>query len=120
MVDLDDYRDGWRERWETEARLDAVRAREARALLPRLVAALVERWGATRVVLVGSLLRGDFHRGSDLDLVAWGIPADQWLYALADLDRLGGDFEVDLVPFESATSSMRRDADDGEVLHGEP
>ena len=117
MRSLDTYRAGWKERGERDALEARARARRARALLPAFVDELVGRWGARRVVLIGSLARGELRRDSDIDLVAWGIPAGQVLYALAALDRISGEFDVDLIPWERASDTMRAAAAAGEVLH---
>jgi predicted nucleotidyltransferase len=78
---------------------------------------LVERYGARRVVLVGSLARGDFGPASDIDLAAEGVPDDRFFAAGAELAALAKEFRVDLVPLESATEAFRqRAAADGVVL----
>jgi predicted nucleotidyltransferase len=95
-------------------------ARCARSLAAELAALLRDRYGARRVVLTGSLARGEFRRGSDIDLAAAGIADDLFFLAGADLARAAGDIEVDLVPLESTTAAFRaRLAEEGIVLHDE-
>ena len=80
--------------------------------------ALRDRYGARRVVLAGSLARGDFRVGSDIDLAAEGIPDDQFFRAGADLEASAGGLRVDLVPLESANPDYLADlAREGIVLH---
>jgi predicted nucleotidyltransferase len=68
-----------------------------------------ERFGATRVVAFGSLThRAWFSSGSDIDLAAWGIPADQFYRAVAAVTGISPDFEVDLVDPECCRPSVRR------------
>jgi predicted nucleotidyltransferase len=117
MDGLETYRAGWKRRSEQQAAVAQERAARARALLPVLVDELVDRWGARRVVLIGSLARGELRIDSDIDLVAWGIPPGRVLYALAALDSLSGEFDVDLIPWERASGAMREEAMAGEVLH---
>ena len=101
MSDFESYIAGWRDRRERE--------RRARVL--------VDRYGARRVVLVGSLARGDFGLGSDIDLAAEGLPAESFFAAGAELEALAGGIGVDLVPIESATAAFRaRVAEEGIAL----
>lgn len=76
-----------RERWERAWRL----ARSAAELL-RL------QFYAIRIVVFGSLVdQRRFTPWSDVDLVAWGIPADDFYRAVAVITGLSPEFEVDLV-----------------------
>lgn len=118
-MDVESYRRGWAERAEREGRDAASRAERVRALLPRLVAVLTERFGATGVAVFGSLVRGGFRADSDLDLAAAGIPVDRLFAAGAAVERVA-DMDVDLVPWESATPEMRAVIrDEGLVVYGE-
>lgn len=68
-------------------------------------------------MLVGSLARGDFGPGSDIDLAAEGLPDESFFAAGAALEALAGGVKVDLVPLESATPAFRqRVAEEGVVL----
>ncbi len=73
----------------------------------RLATLLRSRFGVRRVVLFGSLARGEFGRGSDIDLAVEGLAADRLFRAGADLDEMAHGIRVDLVPVESATRSLR-------------
>ena len=86
------------ERWEQAWEL----ARTAAHLL-------CERFGATRVVAFGSLAHRDwFSPWSDIDLAAWGIPADQFYKAVAVVTGISQDFHVDLVDPESCRLSVQQ------------
>lgn len=86
------------ERWE--------RAWEVARIAARL---LREGFGATRVVAFGSLARRVwFNPWSDIDLAAWGIPADQFYRAVAAVTGVSPDFEVDLVDPEGCRPAVRR------------
>jgi len=64
---------------------------------------LREKYGATRVVVFGSLAHpGRFHVRSDIDLAAWGIDERAYLRAVADVTALDADVLVDLVRVEEA------------------
>jgi uncharacterized protein len=119
-TDLTPYVDAWRERFRRAEESRQERARKARALLPTLVRHLVERYGARRVWLFGSLAHGGFHERSDIDLAAEGLPPGHELFlAGAELDDLASPFRVELVPLEDARPEVReRILSRGERLHG--
>jgi predicted nucleotidyltransferase len=91
-------------------RLAALAARQVRASeLARLAAERLRRdFGATRVVLIGSLARGrHFDERSDIDLVAWDVPETLYYEALAMLLGLDSEFSFDLIMGESARPIIR-------------
>ena len=70
---------------------------------------LRERFGATHVVVFGSLAREEwFTRWSDIDLAAWGIPPDAFFRAVAAVTGLSAEFKVDLVDPHDCRPEMRR------------
>ena len=84
----------WKRAWEV--------ARTAARLLR-------ERFGATRVVVFGSLAqRTWFGPWSDVDLAAWGIAAGELYWAVAAVTGVSPDFEMDLVDPESCRAAVRR------------
>lgn len=120
MSEFDSYIRAWRKRWAEQRRADAEAARDAREVAESLARHLRDEYGARRVILLGSLARGEFRGGSDIDLAAEGIPDEQFFRAGADLEASAGGFHVDLVPIESANSAFLADlARDGIVLHDE-
>jgi predicted nucleotidyltransferase len=85
---------------QREMRLMAVAERRERALQLAQEAAklLRERFGATRVVLFGSLLRPySFTKWSDVDIAAWGIDPNETFTAIYDLFCLDPEIEINLV-----------------------
>jgi predicted nucleotidyltransferase len=59
---------------------------------------LKERFGATRVLVFGSLAHGAwFTPRSDIDLLADGIPAEKFFHAEADVEAVATGYKVDLV-----------------------
>ncbi|MBI3183704.1 MAG: nucleotidyltransferase domain-containing protein [Myxococcales bacterium] len=107
MESFDGYIRGWQERWRRQRSEEKLRALEARRTADQLAGVLAERFGASRVVLVGSLARGEFRSGSDIDLAVEGLKDDLFFKADAELARRAGDFGVDLIPIESATERFR-------------
>ena len=92
---------------------------QARAQAQACARALASELGATRVVLFGSVARGDGAPGSDLDLLVAGIPADRWFVAVARAIELVTCAEVDLVPADKVHPHVAaRIAVEGQVLLG--
>jgi predicted nucleotidyltransferase len=87
--------------------------------LAPLVEFLVREYGATRIVLLGSLVREEARPGSDIDLLVHGLSPSKVFEAGAAADRMMGDVSVDLVPAEIARAEIRARAEqEGEVLLG--
>jgi uncharacterized protein len=91
-------------RQEEEAARALERRREAAWALARTTAhTLKAQFGATRVILFGSLASGYFSHWSDVDLLAFGIPGPRRLEAMADLSierRRPGDLSMDVLAAE--------------------
>ncbi|MCC9078792.1 nucleotidyltransferase domain-containing protein [Litorilinea aerophila] len=95
------YRATARQRWAREQEERTRRWEEAWGLARRAAALLKEQFGATRVVLFGSLAHGRwFSPTSDVDLAAWGLAPADFFTAVARLQDLAPGFEVDLVMAE--------------------
>jgi predicted nucleotidyltransferase len=117
----------------TQEHIDAFRARQARAraradraatraraYLPDLVHILTERYGATRVVLFGSLVRGGFRDDSDIDVAVEGVAPGRFFHALAEVNHDAPAW-VDLKPLEDLDARFRARAfRTAEVLYGDP
>jgi len=68
---------------------------------------LVEEFGAKEVHLFGSLAKGVFVRGSDIDIAVKGIPFRKYLRAGAELMNVNG-FEIDLIDMESIGEPLKK------------
>jgi predicted nucleotidyltransferase len=91
---------------------------KARGVAGSLARLLKEKYGVRRVLLVGSLARGDSRPGSDIDLAVEGLGAADLFRAGAELEREAEGFEVDLVPLEDASPDFRLAAErEGIELH---
>ena len=74
----------------------------------RVAAMLYEDFGATQVAVFGSLAEQDwFSKGSDIDIVAWGIPSDRYFRAVAETIGFSQEFRIDLVCFEDCKGRFR-------------
>lgn len=94
---------------ETHARRETAwaAARQAAQLLK-------ERFGATRVIVFGSLAHSAwFHTRSDIDLAVEGVSADDFIPAWAALDHQDSLFEIDLIRHESAPAHLRESIERG-------
>ncbi|MCO6452924.1 MAG: nucleotidyltransferase domain-containing protein [Caldilineales bacterium] len=70
---------------------------------------LRDDFGATKVIVFGSLAEGRwFTENSDIDLAAWGIAADDYFTAVAKMQGIDYDFEIDLVAMEWCKSGLAK------------
>lgn len=105
--DVEILRQGLRRREAEERRAIAARRERARDLARQAARLLKEEFGATRVVLYGSLLRpGEFHLRSDVDLAAWDVR--DYFRAVARLLDLDAEIEVNVVPYEEVSSGLQQ------------
>lgn len=91
-----------------DERLAARRERERRLLegAARAAAALKSEFGATRVLLFGSVGRAWFHDGSDLDLAVEGVVPSRISEAWERISEIVG-LPTDLVAIEEAPPLLR-------------
>ena len=68
---------------------------------------LVERFGAKKVMLFGSLARGGYSRWSDIDLAVWGIPPDVFFKAVSFATGFSKIWKVDLVDGEDCSKGLQ-------------
>jgi predicted nucleotidyltransferase len=69
---------------------------------------LKERFGATRVVLFGSLARHEgFSLWSDVDLAAWGLRPDKTFRAVLAVMELDPEIEINLVDMAACRPELR-------------
>jgi predicted nucleotidyltransferase len=115
---LAEYVAGFRDRDRARARRDRERRERLQAALPAVVRRLVREFGVTRVLLFGSLARGEAGLESDVDLLVEGLPAERLFEATAMLSR-ELDADVDLVLRAAARPAvLDRALSEGHVLHG--
>ena len=102
---LERYRRSAREREIARKQWLATRRERASELAHRAAELLKEEFGATRVVLFGSLLHAElFHAHSDIDLVVWDI--QHYYRAVARLLDLDPEINFDLIPVEDARPAI--------------
>ncbi len=74
---------------------------------------LKERFGATRVLVFGSLAhRAWFTPRSDIDLCVDGIPVDKFFHAEAEIEALASGFKVDLVDSTECSPKLQKQVEE--------
>ncbi len=96
----------WRQRREREREHCRRLAEEAWSAARAIAAALRRDFGATRVLVFGSLVRGQFLPDSDIDLAVEGVAPADFFPALAQAGKLTR-FPVDLKPLEDLESHFK-------------
>jgi predicted nucleotidyltransferase len=92
------YRAAVRARRAAERAALAERRQRAWVLARQAAELLKTRFGATRVVVFGSLNCPEFfNEHSDVDIAAWGLPAKDWLRAIGAVQDLSDDIPINLV-----------------------
>lgn len=105
-TDLETLRQGLRRREAEQQQAIAVRCERAWVLARQAARVLKCEFGASRVMLYGSLLRpGQFHLRSDVDLAAWAVR--DYFRAVSRLLDLDPEIEVNLVEYELASPGLQ-------------
>jgi len=83
--------------------------KEKLILLAKKCARLLKsRYKVKKVFLIGSLVKGPFHKKSDIDLVVEGLVPELYIKALTELyDLLPAGIELNLIPFEDAFKHLK-------------
>lgn len=116
--DWSGYIEGWKARIRREEEQLAHWLVAARQDAERLARLLADQYRVRAVYLFGSVLTGNVHAGSDLDLAVDGLAPDQFFSAWAHLER-ETELAVDLVDLNVApTSLVERVRRDGRLLYG--
>jgi predicted nucleotidyltransferase len=107
--ELNTYRRAARRRLQAQRQAMASRRRRAWRFACRAATFLKREYGATRVVVFGSLSHGAwFHPRSDLDLAVEGLKPGAIWRAWSAVEHLIPGFEVDLIELETATDRLRQ------------
>jgi len=82
--------------------------REALKVAKKISGELTKQFGAKRVVLFGSLSRGDFSSCSDIDLAVWGIPAYDFFRAVAFACGISDVWKVEVIDAQDCSDTLRK------------
>ncbi len=101
------YRATARQREAKAKQKRLLRLQRARTVASRAANLLRVPFGATRILLFGSLVQGQvFHQDSDIDMAVGGIRSQDFWRAWSALDAISAEFEIDLVPIETASPRL--------------
>lgn len=100
VLPVEPYLAYWRHRQAMQQARNARLADQAQNDVRQIAEMLRRRFGATQVVLFGSLAKGRFESTSDLDLAVAGLAAADFFHAVAQASTMT-DFPVDLKPLEA-------------------
>jgi predicted nucleotidyltransferase len=89
----------WKKQQAQLRRQNKQLAKLARQDLNRIVQVLRNDYGVQRIILFGSLVKGQFTAESDIDLAVTGLAPANFFTAYAEVNRLS-QFKVDLKPLE--------------------
>ena len=96
----------WRRSQQQQAAYHARLAQQARMAATRIAGHLRQHYGVKHVILFGSLVRGDFVAGSDIDLAVEGLTRADFFRVLGELNAMTR-FWVDLKPLEDLEPRFR-------------
>jgi len=91
---------------------EKTRRQQAQQVARQAAQMLRQQFGASKVVVFGSLARNArFTPWSDIDLAAWGIPPHQFYAAVAAVTGLSAVFKIDLIDPQSCSPSLHEALD---------
>ncbi|WP_198805956.1 nucleotidyltransferase family protein [Leptolyngbya sp. BL0902] len=105
MVDQN-YIDYWRQQSVRQSEQQRQAMDQAWQEVRQMAQCLRQEFGAQRIVVFGSLVRGRFTPDSDIDLAADHIPPARYFEAVARVNDLSARW-VDLKPLEALTGYFR-------------
>ena len=95
--------------WPYDKEHIAIQWQRALETAHKTASILRERFGATRIVAFGSIAHKTlFTPWSDIDIIAWGIPASEFYKAVAVVTGLTSEFEIDLIDPDSCHSKLKQ------------
>jgi uncharacterized protein len=114
------YIDYWRDRQIKQAAQSEALARQAWEDIQQIAKLLISKFGATQIIVFGSLMQGDrFDAESDIDIAVKGIPPQDYFAAMAAANRISHQW-VDLKPIESLDSHfLQKVLKTGKSIHAE-
>lgn len=105
--EMAEYRATAKRRWEQSQRGLSQREERAWKIAQHAAILLKEQFGATRVVVFGSLVHKDcFTHWSDVDIAAWGISPEDTFWAISAVIGLDVHIAVNLVEVGTCRPSL--------------
>jgi predicted nucleotidyltransferase len=104
---IERYRESAKKRLQAESKEIESRREQAWQAAKRASRVLKNQFGATRVVVFGSLVqKAGFTRWSDVDVAAWGIAPEDTFQAIGIISELDTSVPVNLVDVNTARTSL--------------
>jgi predicted nucleotidyltransferase len=104
---IERYRESAKKRLQAESKEIESRREQAWQAAKRASHVLKNQFGATRVVVFGSLVqKAGFTRWSDVDVAAWGIAPEDTFQAIGIISELDTSVPVNLVDVNTARTSL--------------
>ena len=93
---------------QNTSNFDREKRMENAITLARATAKLLkQKYGAQKVVLIGSLLdAARFTPWSDIDIAVWGIASDKFYQAVAAATGMSSEFKIDLIDPETCRPAL--------------
>ncbi len=102
------YRATAERRWKEKERERLARHKRAWRIARQASMVLRKQYGADKVMAFGSLVHDDwFSETSDVDLAVWGLQSEDYFVAVAKLQDLSPEFQIDLVAVEHCKPELR-------------
>jgi predicted nucleotidyltransferase len=114
---METYLAYWRDQLVEQQTRQRQLRQQVRSEITQIVSLLIDQFGAARIILFGSFVKGTFTSESDIDLAVEGIAPARYFAALAAVNHLTGRW-VDLKPLEAMSSHFRqRVLTTGEIMY---
>jgi predicted nucleotidyltransferase len=105
--EMEAYKRMARQRWQAEQEQLQSRRAKAEELARQAARLLKDQFGVSRVLVFGSLIHpGSFTAWSDIDLAAWGLTSKNWLRAMAAVQSLSREIEINLVDVDACSPAL--------------
>lgn len=95
----DNYTNYWKNKRNQQKQKLAEEMQKARQTLEEIKNILIKEFKVTKIILFGSLVKGNFHQESDIDLAVSGINKNDYFRAFARVNNISNR-PVDLKPLE--------------------
>jgi predicted nucleotidyltransferase len=117
MNEINPYLSYWKTKQQKTQLYNQNLAQKAKENLVPIINYLIQTFKIKRIILFGSLVKGNFCETSDIDLAVEGIPSEAYFPTLAKINTMS-DRWIDLKPIESLDPHfLKRVLETGECLY---
>lgn len=101
------YTAGWKKRKKRKEKMLAKKKQQALNKVSKIAECLYGKYSASRVILFGSLVSGQFREHSDIDILVEGIEEYNYFEVASEIMDIAFPFKIDLLPWSDIESKMR-------------